>query len=250
MLVQSVSCGMLTGVIALGLGLLLVGGVWQLSRVGLNETRLKRKHLVSEDVTVLSPEDFRRPERLVENGAKLRNAFAMTLEVLIIAGSVIVAGVVFTASGVPPSLLVVTGATLVVGVVLVGRGLYVRSGLYRPTLETPEDYRRSLARRVDDEVAREFAGLHGALSAARGSEDDLDETTVCVLAGARAGHTPEKLVAWGETVAAGDAEQFGERVDQLAEAGLITVERGQLRPHPSVAGTDRKQMATVAESAL
>jgi len=240
---------MLTVGIALGLGLLLVGGVWQLSRVGLDETRLKRKHLVSEDVTVLSREDFRRPERLLEDGAKLRNAFAMTLELLIIAGSLLVAGVVFTTPGVSPSLLVVTGAALVVGVVLVGRGLYVRSGLYRPALDGPEDYRRSLARRVDEATAREFAGLDGALSATRG-DGSLDETTVCVLAGARAGHSPEELVAWAETVGAGDAETFHDRVDRLAEAGLVTVEDGRLRPHPSVADTNRKQMATVAESAL
>ncbi len=240
---------MLTGAIALGLGLLLVGGLWQLSRVGLDETRLKRKHLVSEDVVVLSREDFRQPERLLDDGAKLRNAFAMTLEVLIVAGSIVVASVVFTTPGVPPALLVVTGAALVVGVALVGRGLYVRSGLYRPALDSPEDYRRSLARRVDDEVAREFAGLHGAMSAARG-EEDLDETTVCVLAGARAGQSPEELVAWGETVDAGDPETFRERVDSLVDAGLVTVENGRLRPHPSVAGSNRKQMATVAESAL
>jgi len=242
---------MLTGAIVLGLGLLLVGGVWQLSRVGLDETRLKRKHLVSEEVVVLSREDFRQPERLLDDGAKLRNAFAMTLEVLIVVGSLVVAGVVFTTPGVPPALLVVTGAALVVGVALVGRGLYVRSGLYRPALESPEDYRRSLARRVDDELAREFAGLHGALSAARGPEgEELDETTVCVLAGARAGQTPEELVAWGETVEAADPEAFQERVDRLADAGLITLENGRLRPHPSVAEANRKQMATVAESAL
>ena len=240
---------MLTGAIAVGLGLLLVGGVWQLSRVGLDETRLKRKHLVSEDVVVLSRQDFRQPERLLDDGAKLRNAFAMTLEVLIIAGSLVVAGVVFATPGVPPALLATTGAALLVGIALVGRGLYVRSGLYRPTLERPEDYRRSLARRVDDDVAREFAGLHGALSAARG-DDDLDETTVCVLAGARARQPPEELVAWGETVDAGDPETFQERVDRLVDARLITVENGRLRPHPSVADANRKQMATVAESAL
>lgn len=241
---------MLTAVIVAGLGLLLVGGLWQLVRVDLGGTRLKRKHLVSEDVAVLSRGDLRRPERLLDQPAKFRNVLAMTLEVVVIAGSVVVASRVFTTPGVPPVLEVLTGTALVLGVALVGRGLYVRSGLYRPSLDGPEEYGDSLSNRLDGEVGTAFSGVHDALSAARGPDDPVDETLVCVLAGARAGCSPDELAAWGETVGAADPERFQSQVETLVEADLVAVEDGRLRLGEPVADADDKQLATVAESVL
>lgn len=240
---------MLTAVIVAGLALLLVGGLWQLTRVDMGGTRLKRKHLVSEDVAVLSRADLRQPERLLAEPAKFRNVFAMTLEVLIIAGSVVVASQVYTTPRVPLALEVLTGAALVLGIVLVGRGLYVRSGLYRPALEEPADYGDSLANRLDEEVGTAFTGVHGALAEGRAGEP-VDETLVCVLAGARAGCPADELAAWGETVGAADPERFTQQVETLAEAGLVTVEEGHLRLGEPVADADDKQLATVAESVL
>lgn len=241
---------MLTAAIVAGLALLLVGGLWQLTRVDLGGTQLKRKHLVSEDVAVLSRVDLRRPERLLEDPAKFRNVFAMTLELLIIAGSVVVASQVYTTSGVPLALEVLTGAALVLGIALVGRGLYVRSGLYRPALEEPADYGDSLANRLDEEVGEAFTGVHDALAEARGPEDPVDETLVCVLAGARAGCPADELVAWGETVGAADSERFHQQVETLTEAGLVAVEDGHLHLGDPVADADDGQIATVAESVL
>jgi hypothetical protein len=162
----------------------------------------------------------------------------------------VVAARVYAEPGVPLVLEATTGAALVLGVALVARGLYVRTGLYRPTLETPTDYRDSLSNRLSGEVGSEFTGIHGALSEARGSADSVDETTVCVLAAARAGSSTAELTAWSETVGAADEERVQSQVDELTAAGLVTVEDGDLGLGAPVADADDKQLATVAESVL
>ncbi len=232
-----------------GLVLLLAGGIWQLSNARLSGPGVKRSQLVSPDAAVLTPRDRKTPSRVLSDVDKLRSVLVAALEVGLIAVSVWTAMYVAAQPGVVPAFKALVVATMAVGATLVARGVYVRLGLFRPELDGLADYRQSLAVSMSAGVAEEFADIHRSLSTAR-SEENIDATTVGVLAAARQGRPLDEVLRWGEGADVAEAEAFEERADALAEAGLIRTDDADLQLAPDFEDADPDQIATVAATVL
>lgn len=231
-------------IIAAGLGLLIVAGIYQLSTARLAGTEAKRNQLVSEDSTTFTRADFSDPRNVLENGDKLRNAIVVVSETLAIVTAVWMTLYIYTAQAISMPIKLLVIATLVVGTVLVGRGLYVRMGMYQPV-----NLQESLRSTTEPEVAEDFASIRTALETARG-DDPIDEATVGLLAAARNDRPTDELREWARVEAVADPATLEDRVETLTEAGLIDDEDGRLTVDPQFEEVDDDQLATVAASVL
>jgi len=231
-------------IIATGLGLLIVTGIYQLSTARLAGTNAKRDQLVSEDSTTFTRADFSDPTNILEDGGKLRNALVVVSETAAIVMAVWMTIFMYTASAVSTPLKLLVIAVLVVGTFLVGRGLYVRMGMYQPV-----SLRESLRSTTGPEVAEDFASLRNALETARG-DGPIDETTVGLLAGARNDRSMDELREWARVEEVADRATFEERVENLTDAGIVHDEDGRLTVGPQFEDVDDDQLATVAASVL
>lgn len=231
-------------IIAAGLGLLLVAGIYQLSTARLAGPDAKRSQLLSADSTTFTPADLRNPSNVIRDGEKLRNAVVVLLEVAAIVMAVWMTIYVYSLPTIDVAFKLLILAALVVGALLVGRGLYLRLGLYEPVT-----IQESLRETAGADVARDFASIGGALETARGG-DPIDEATVGLLAAAKNAESIETLKRWARSEDVADPETFDEHADALAAAGVIENEGGELTVHPQFEDADDDQLATVTASVL
>lgn len=231
-------------IIATGLSLLLVAGIYQLSAARLSGVEVKGGQLVSEESTTFTRSDLTDPTRILGDRDKLRSATIIVLEVAAIVMSVWMSIYVYAMPGVSTPMKLLVFAALAVGALLVGRGLYVRLGLYQPLT-----LRESLQARTTPGVAEDFASIRDALDTARSSEG-VDEVAVGVLAAAKNGSSIDGLKKWGRAENLADSETFEDRVGTLADAGIVRVEEGQLALETSFEDVEDDQLATVVDSVL
>jgi hypothetical protein len=231
-------------IIATGLGLLIVAGIYQLSTARLAGTNAKRDQLISKDSTTFTRADFTDPTNVLDDGGKLRNAVIVVMETAAIVMAVWMTIFIYTASSVSMALKLLVIGVLVVGTFLVGRGLYVRMGMYQPVTLA-----ESLRSTVGPDVADDFSSIRTTLDAARG-DDPVEETTAGLLAAARNDRSMDDLQEWARVEDVADPATLENRVETLAEAGLIHADDGQLSVDPQFADADDDQLITVATTVL
>jgi len=231
-------------VIAAGLGLLLVAGGYQLTTARLSGPDAKRSQLLSEQSTTFTRGDLEDPTRILENGRKLQNALVVVLEIAAIVMAVWMSTLVYTVPTIQLWFKLLVVAALVVGSLLVGRGIYVRLGLYQPVT-----VREALRYDVGAETAEDFATIREVSKTARG-DATLDEATAGLLAAAKNGRSMETVREWAESEDVAPPETFEQRARTLDEAGVIRCEGEHLSLSAKFDEAGDDQIATVAASVL
>lgn len=230
--------------IAAGLGLLIIAGVYQLSTARLTGPHVKRTHLVGDEASTFTSLDYEDPTRILRDRAKLLNGGVVLLELTLVVLAVWTATIVYAMPALSTAFKLLVVGVVVVGSLLVGRGLYVRLGLYQP-VNLQESFRRT----VGASAANDFVAIQSVLDTAR-ADTTLDQATVGLLAGAKHETTMETLREWGRTESVVDPETFEERATALAEAGVIRRADGRVTIDPQLSEADDDQLASIAASVL
>lgn len=120
-------------ILAAGVMLLLVVGLWEIWRGRLDRDADEREELMAETEGLLSREDFRNPSRILDSPPKRRNLVMIVSEIVVLVMTAILGVLVL---GLPNTTFPLeykglVGGGFFVGVYLLARALYVRLGLTR-----------------------------------------------------------------------------------------------------------------------
>jgi hypothetical protein len=231
-----------------GLGLLVAVGTYQLWAGRLTALG-SGGQLMVDDVSYPTRADVQHPRRLLEP-RKLANLLTVVCElvVLIVAGVAAAALVTSTTVGRAYAALVVTA--YLVGAYLVARAVYVRLGLPTPVAGDagePDDVAASLGDRFGDDVATAFSSIHEADATVR-AEDDLDDVTAALLAGARTERRRGELATWAAESGLASESTVRGRAEELTECGLFASGERLSFSADQLADADPDEVVAVATS--
>jgi hypothetical protein len=210
---------MLVSLLGVGIGALLLVGVWGLYAGRLSE-RGGRGQLFIDDVTYLSRVDIENPRRLLEP-SRAANLVIAALELLLLVIATLTLLELSTRSGVPTWFVAGSTFAVLVGGYVLGRAVYVRVGFAVPEPTDDVDaFGAGFETVAGTDAAADFTAIHDAMQRTRG-DGNSDAVTAAVLAAARADVDRTPLETWAAESGLASPASVEARIDALANAGVV-----------------------------